>query len=48
MQNLMFLCNHNKLLLMKHRMNPLILLLIFLLFLLILQMILPHLVRCER
>lgn len=48
MQNLMFLCNRNKLLLMKHRMNPLILLLIFLLFLLILQMILPHFVKCEH
>ncbi len=48
MQNLMFLRNHNKLLLMKHRMNPLILLLIFLLFLLILQMILPHFVKCEH
>ena len=46
MQNLMFLCNRNRLRLMKHRMNPLILLLIFLLFLLILQMILPHLVKC--
>ena len=48
MQNLMFLCNRNKLLLMKHRMNPLMLLLVFLLFLLLLQMILPHLVKCER
>ena len=48
MQNLMFLCNRNRLLLMKHRMNPLILLLIFLLFLLVLQMILPHLVKCEH
>ncbi len=48
MQNLMFLCNRNRLLLMKHRMNLLILLLIFLLFLLILQMILTHLVKCEH
>lgn len=48
MQNLMFLCNRNRLRLMKHRMNPLILLLIFLLFLLVLQMILPHLVKCEH
>ena len=48
MQNLMFLCNRNRLLLMKHRMNPLTLLLIFLLFLLVLQMILPHLVKCEH
>ena len=48
MQNLMFLCSRNKLLLMKHRMNPLMLLLIFLLFLLVLQMILTHLVKCEH
>ena len=45
--NLTFICNRNKLLLMKNRMNPLNLP-IFLQILLIRQTILPNLVRCER